>query len=183
MAFRLVVLVAALALASCNTGESVFEWDEETQAIMDARAAEEEAREAGEDGESASAMAAEDGEALTLPLALLRDSGEMSLGELAVVPPTGESRKATASLATGDVCSGGLVATDGERGTFALSCESGTVWLGDYIFFAEDIGAAQMRDQSGAPARMVYGSDVSRLDVSTEDFENLWAVREAMAAQ
>ncbi len=176
------LMFVASVLAACNTGESVFEWDEETTAIMAEReaAAEQSEMDDDEDADSAPALDADVG--LVVPMAILRDSGELGAGDLAVAEPTGTSRQATASLDDGDVCSGGLVATDETRGTYAISCESGTIWLGDYIFFfTEDLGAAQMRDQSGNPARMIYGPDVPKEGLDALAFEALWAAREAMA--
>ncbi|MGY8997612.1 MAG: hypothetical protein ACKVH7_14305, partial [Alphaproteobacteria bacterium] len=123
----------------------------------------------------------DDGVGIVMSLAILRDTGELEMGELAIAEPTGTSRQAIAVMTGGDSCSGGFVATEGERGTFALSCESGTIWLGDYIFFAPDLGGAQMRDQSGAPARMIYGPDVPQSGMGAGEFEGLWAAREAMA--
>jgi hypothetical protein len=171
---------AVFLLTACNSGDSFLEWDEETAAML---AAQEAAAEAAEnpDVEGADEPPKLDaGVGLVMSLAILRDGGEPETGELAVAESTGTSRQAIASLASGDVCSGGLVATEGERGTFALSCESGTIWLGDYIFFTDDLGGAQIRDQSGAPGRMIYGPDVPQSGLGAAEFENLWSAREAM---
>lgn len=169
---------AVFLLTACNSGDSFLEWDEETAAMLAAQEAAAEQEAAGQSG------AAADGDVgLVMPLAILRDSGELEFGELAVVPPSGDSRRATATMASGDICSGGLVGTGDNRGTFALSCESGTIWLGDYIFAQADLGSAVMRDHSSAPARMVYGADAADIGAGLVDFESVWASREAMAMQ
>tara|TARA_B100000686_G_scaffold347514_1_gene436415 strand:+ start:502 stop:990 length:489 start_codon:yes stop_codon:yes gene_type:complete len=159
------LLFSTFLLPACNTGGSVFEWDEETAA------------EASPDSE----VNVEGG--LLLSMGIPRDSRKLTPGRLYVVPATGPSRQVTASLDDGCCCSCGLVATEEIHGTFALSCDSGTVWLGDYVFFADDLGAAQMRDQSGAPARIVYGTDVPSSGLDAATFESLWSSREATAAQ
>lgn len=108
-------------------------------------AAQEAAAEAAEnpDAEGASGQPVlDDGVGTVMSLAILSDGGELEMGELAIAEPTGASRKAIAAMTGGDSCSGGFVATEGERGTFALSCESGTIWLGDYIFITDDLGGA-----------------------------------------
>lgn len=182
MTARFLSLVsAAFLLAACNSGDSFLEWDEETAAML---AAQEAAAEAAEnpDAEGADEPPTLDaGVGLVMTLAIMRDSGELEMGELAIAESTGTSRQAIAALEGGDSCSGGFVATEGQRGTFALSCESGTIWLGDYIFFAEDLGGAQMRDQTGAPARMIYGPDVPQSGMGATEFDALWAARETMA--
>jgi len=87
MTARLIMLLAVTGLlAACNTGESVFEWDEETAAIIAEREAAAEAAEAEAEGEggadAAPVMDAAVG--LVVPMAILRDSGELELGDLSV---------------------------------------------------------------------------------------------------
>ena len=181
-------------LAACNSGDSFLEWDPETQAILDAQAAEAEAAEArgqmtdeeilaqaeaGTMAEPDAAPAAAPAGGLQAPLVLLDAQGGIMQGMLVRDPG---SSQVQVVWADGAQCSGGLVRESGEGdaasiGTFALNCSDGTIWLGKYADAMPGQGAWSMRSAGGTQARAVYGSDVPAEGLDAGAFEGVWASR------
>ncbi len=187
------VLLTGL-LAACNSGDSFLEWDPETQAMLDAQAAQAEAAqareqmtdeeilaqaEAGTMAEPAAAPAAAPAGGMQVPLVLLDTQGSLVEGVLVRDP---SSSQVEVIWSDGARCSGGLVKESGEEGaqaslgTFALNCSDGTIWLGKYADAMPGQGAWSMRSASGNQARAVYGSDVPA-GIDAGAFEGVWATR------
>lgn len=168
-------LALAGLLTACNTGDSVFEWDEETAAMLAAQEAEAEAAEGSAEAEAAAAdMGAVPEGAVETPLLLLAVDGTMIQGTLV---REARSTQVRVRRSDGDNCTGGLVEQSPGSGTFALNCESGTVWFGDYSENESGDGAWTMQSSTGIAARAVYGADVAATGASPEAFETLWQAR------
>lgn len=189
------VALAAGLLAACSSGDSFLEWDPETQAMLDAQAAQAEAAanqgkltdeeilaqaEAGDqDGTAVTAVEPVPVAGLQAPLVLLDANGRIMQGQL-VRADTGVN----VIWSDGVNCSGGLVKEsaldDGPQastGTFALNCNDGTIWLGKYADLAPGQGAWAMRNAQNVQARAVYGSDVPASPVDAVAFETIWGSR------
>ena len=191
------VLLTGL-LAACSSGDSFLEWDPETQAMLDAQAAEQEAaRNQGAMTEEEILAQAQAGtenaapeqatvapaavEGAQTPLVLLDAQGGIMQGML--VHNTQASSQIQVVWQDGVRCSGGLVEetggedTSASAGTFALNCSDGTIWLGKYADAMPGQGAWSMRSASGNQARAVYGSDVPASGMDAGAFEGVWSSR------
>lgn len=186
---RLAPLALIGLLAACNTGESFLEWDPETQAMLDAQAAEAEAAAGGdvvaegEEGEMAAAAvpAAMPEGATQTPIVIVSDGGSVSDGVLLRNASGTRSNQVEVRWSSGVACTGGLVeqqAADesgaGAAGTMALNCDDGTVWIGDFVATDAGHGAWTLRNGSGTTARALYGDDVG---TDPAAFDALWASR------
>lgn len=186
-------------LAACSSGNSILEWDPETQAMLDAQEAQAEAArnqasmtdeeilaqaQAQEQGvaPAAPAAVAPTADALQAPLVLLDAQGGVEQGLL--VRDLAKGTTVQVLWADGSSCSGGLVQegtlADGPNasaGTFALNCSDGTIWLGKYADLMPGQGAWAMHDAHGLQARAVFGTDVPASPVDAGAFESLWSAR------
>lgn len=180
-------------LAACNSGDSLLEWDPETQAMLDAQQAEAEAAAGGMTDEEVLAQAQADAQggaadqstdapAATAPaaqgsqspLALLDAQGTMLQG--VVVRDAQATTRIDVVWDHGVNCSGGLVEESAGAGTFALNCSDGTIWLGKYTEAAPGQGAWSMRNARSEEARAVYGADAAEVGDATS-FESVWSSR------
>lgn len=184
---RLAPLALIGLLAACNTGDSFLEWDAETQAMLDAQAAEAEAAAAGgqavEGGEGAAEAvpAAMPEGATQTPIVIVSDNGSVSDGVLLRNASGTRSNQVEVRWSSGVACTGGLVeqqAADesgaGAAGTMALNCDDGTVWIGEFAATGAGHGAWTLRSGGGATARALYGDDVG---TDPAAFDALWASR------
>jgi hypothetical protein len=178
-------LAIAGLLVACNTGDSIFEWDEETAAMLAAQEAEAggHAR-VGEDAASEIAQAAPaampEGATAT-PIVIVAADGSPTEGTLLRNASGTRSNQIEVRWSSGTACTGGLVeqaaadeAGAGGAGTMALNCTDGTVWIGDYVATDAGRGAWTLRNGSGTTARALYGDDVA---ADPAAFDALWAAR------